>query len=72
MTSETLSHETAINKCGELAALVDQQIDGKGNGAHAAIDPLLFARECDPLPPQCTVSANRISPLWCRAKNKCC
>jgi hypothetical protein len=49
MTSETLSHETAINKCGELAALVDRQIDGKGNGAHAtAIDPLVFTRECDP------------------------
>ena len=49
MTSETLSPETAINKCGELATLVARQIDGKGNGAHAtAIDPLLFTRECDP------------------------
>ncbi len=49
MTIERLSRETAIDKCEELAALVAQQTDGKGNGAHAtAIDPLGFMRECNP------------------------
>jgi len=70
MTSETLSHETAINKCGELAALVDQQIDGKT--VHAtAIDPLLFARECDPS----TATMHSVSPhlaIVVQGQNKCC
>ena len=49
MTIERLSRETAIDKCEELAALVAQQTDGKGNGDHAtAIDPLGFMRECNP------------------------
>ena len=49
MTIERLSRETAIHKCEELAALVAQQTDGKGNGAHATvIDPLGFMRECNP------------------------
>lgn len=49
MTIETLNHETAINKCEALAALVDRHTDGKGNGAYAtAIDPLVFTRECAP------------------------
>ena len=48
MTIKTLSHETAIDKCGELAALVTQDTDGRGSGAFAtAIDPLFFMRECD-------------------------
>jgi AraC-like DNA-binding protein len=39
----------AINKCAELAALVDRHTNGKGDGAHAtAIDSLTFRRECDP------------------------
>jgi hypothetical protein len=47
MTIEIRHQESAINKCEELAALVNQYIDGKGNGAHAtAIDPL-FMRESD-------------------------
>lgn len=50
MTIETLSHETAINKCAELAALVDRHTDNLGNGAHAtAIESLVFMRECDPV-----------------------
>lgn len=49
MTIETRSNEAAINKCEELAALVDRHTGGKGNGAHiTAIDPLVFMRECDP------------------------
>ncbi|MDF5722634.1 MAG: AraC family transcriptional regulator [Rhizonema sp. PD37] len=49
MTIEILSHQSAINKCAELAALVARHTDGKGKGAHAtAINPLVFARECDP------------------------
>lgn len=57
MTSKTLSHQAAIyasqqrfaiDKCGDLAALVAQQTDGKGNGVHAtAIDQLEFIRESD-------------------------
>ncbi|MBD1997317.1 AraC family transcriptional regulator [Leptolyngbya sp. FACHB-541] len=48
MTIETLSYETAIGKCRELAALVDRHTDGKGNGAHAtAIAPLEFMRQSD-------------------------
>ncbi len=48
MMIETLSHEAAIDKCGELAALVARYTDGKGNGAHAtAIDSLAFTRESD-------------------------
>ena len=49
MTLEIVSHEAAIDKCEELAALVARHTDGKGNGAHAtAIAPLSFMRECDP------------------------
>jgi AraC-like DNA-binding protein len=49
MTIDTLSHEIAIDKCKELAALVDQRTVSKGNGAHAtAIDSLLFMRACSP------------------------
>ena len=49
MTSETLSHEAAIDKCEELAALVNRHTDGKENGDHAtAINPLVFTRECNP------------------------
>lgn len=48
MTIETPSHEAAINKCAELAALVDRHTNGRGNGVHAtAINPLVFMRECD-------------------------
>lgn len=48
MKMETLSHETAIGKCEELAALVERYTDGKGNGVHAtAIAPLVFVRECN-------------------------
>ncbi len=48
MTIDTLSHEVAIDKCKELAALVDRHTDSKGNGAHAtAIDSLVFMRECN-------------------------
>jgi AraC-like DNA-binding protein len=43
MTIETLRHQAAKDKCEELAALVERQTDGKGNGVHAtAIDPLVF------------------------------
>lgn len=49
MKTETTSHEAAINKCEELAALVARHTSGKGNGAHAtAIDFLSFVQECDP------------------------
>lgn len=48
MKIETTSHERAINKCEELAALVARHTNGKGNGAHAtAIDSLSFMQECD-------------------------
>ena len=48
MTIETLSHEAAISKCVELAALVARHTDGKGNGAHAtAINSLEFMRQSD-------------------------
>ncbi len=48
MTNETLSRETAIHKCTELAALVDRYTNSKGNGLHAtAIDSLRFLRESD-------------------------
>lgn len=48
MTIETLSHEAAIDKCEELAALVARHTDGKGNGAHATkINQLKFMRESD-------------------------
>lgn len=47
MTIET-QNQDAIDKCAELAALVDRNVDGKGNGAHAtAIAPLEFMRESD-------------------------
>jgi AraC-like DNA-binding protein len=46
---EIRNHEVAIDKCAELAALVNRHTDSRGNGAHAtAIDPLVFMRECDP------------------------
>ena len=49
MMIEAQNHEAAINRCKELAALVERYTDGRGNGAHAtAIDPLVFMRECDP------------------------
>jgi AraC-like DNA-binding protein len=49
MTIETQNHEAAIDKCAELAALVDRHTDNQGNGAHAtAIDPLVFTRQDDP------------------------
>lgn len=45
MTIETLSHKAAIDKCAELAALVDRYTDGKGDGFRAtAIDDLVFVR----------------------------
>lgn len=49
MMIEAQNHEAAIDRCKELAALVERYTDGRGNGAHAtAIDPLVFMRECDP------------------------
>ena len=49
MMIEAQNHEAAIDRCKELAALVDRYTDGRGNGAHAtAINPLVFMRECDP------------------------
>lgn len=49
MTLETVSRETAIDKCAELAALVARHTDSKGNGAHTtAIDPLVFMRVGEP------------------------
>lgn len=48
MTIDTLSHEVAIDKCKQLAALVDRRTVSKGNGAHATeIDSLVFMRECN-------------------------
>lgn len=50
MTINTLGHKSAIDKCEELAALVDRHTDNQGNGAHAtAIDSLFFMRECNPI-----------------------
>lgn len=47
MTIETLNHEAAIG-CEALAALINRQTNGKGNGAHAtAINSLVFMREWD-------------------------
>ncbi len=49
MMIEAQNHEAAVDRCKELAALVDRYTDGRGNGAHAtAINPLVFMRECDP------------------------
>jgi AraC-like DNA-binding protein len=49
MTVDTLSHKSAIDKCKELAALVDRLTDSQGNGVHAtAIAPLELTRECHP------------------------
>ena len=53
MTIKVLSPESnrrkAIDKCAELATLIDRHTDGRGNGAHATgIAPLVFMRECDP------------------------
>jgi hypothetical protein len=50
MTIDTLSHKSAIDKCEELAALVDRYTNNQGNGVHAtAIDCLFFMRECHPV-----------------------
>ncbi|MDV2997847.1 MAG: hypothetical protein N4J56_007552 [Chroococcidiopsis sp. SAG 2025] len=44
-----IQQRLAIDKCAELAALVDRYTDGKGNGRHAtAIDALNFKRESAP------------------------
>jgi AraC-like DNA-binding protein len=49
MTIETLSYESAISKCKELALLVDRHTDGKEDGVHAtAIESLRFTRACGP------------------------
>lgn len=49
MTINTRSRDIAIDKCKELATLVDQHTGSKGNGAHTTvIDSLFFMRECDP------------------------
>lgn len=46
MVIETLKHGAAIGACQELAALVTQHTDGKGNGAHQTdISQLEFMRE---------------------------
>ncbi|MGL4620843.1 AraC family transcriptional regulator N-terminal domain-containing protein [Chroococcidiopsis sp.] len=46
MTIETPSQEVAIAQCAELAALVAQHTDSKGDGAHAtAIAPLEFMKQ---------------------------
>ena len=46
MAIETLNHEAAIRKCGELAVLVARHTDSRGSGVHAtAIDPLNFLRQ---------------------------
>jgi AraC-like DNA-binding protein len=45
MMIKTLERETAINKCAELAALVERYTDGKGGPYHTtAIDPLVLVR----------------------------
>ncbi len=50
MTIDTLSHKSAIDKCAELAALVDRHTGNQGNGIHpTAIAPLEFTRECNPV-----------------------
>lgn len=50
MTIDTVSHQSAIDKCEELAALVDRHTDSQENGVHAtAIAPLEFTRECNPV-----------------------
>ncbi|NJN31390.1 MAG: AraC family transcriptional regulator [Synechococcales cyanobacterium RM1_1_8] len=49
MTIDIRSHKHAIDKCKELAALVDRHTNHQGNGFHTtAIDSLVFIRECDP------------------------
>ncbi len=48
MAIETVSHEAAIDKCRELAALVDRHTHDRGNGVHATqINQLEFIRESD-------------------------
>ena len=70
MMIEAQNHEAAIDRCKELAALVDRYTDGRGNGAHAtAIDPLVFMRKCDPSTAMHVVSEHCL-PLWYRAKKK--
>jgi AraC-like DNA-binding protein len=47
MTTETLNHENTINKCTELAALVNQHTDGGRGESYqtTAINPLVFVRQ---------------------------
>jgi len=48
MAIERLSHEAAISKCEELAALVARHTGGRGNGVHATkINQLEFMRVSD-------------------------
>ncbi|MBC7969711.1 MAG: AraC family transcriptional regulator [Verrucomicrobia bacterium] len=48
MAIETVSHEAAIDKCRELAALVDRHTNDRGNGVHVTqINQLEFIRESD-------------------------
>jgi AraC-like DNA-binding protein len=48
MTVETLCREAAINKCKELATLVERHTNGKENGVYAtAIKQLEFMRQSD-------------------------
>lgn len=69
MRSKILSNEAAINKCKELAALVNLHTDSKGNGAHAtAINPLVFTRECDP--PAAIQGGQRTAARHCGAGRK--
>jgi len=57
MVIETLKHSAAISACQELAALVTQHTDGKGNGAHqTAISQLEFMRESSASTAICGVS----------------
>jgi AraC-like DNA-binding protein len=57
MTIDILSRKSAIDKCEELAVLVDRHTDNQGNGVHAtAIDPLEFTRECNPVAAMHSVS----------------
>ncbi|NJL20598.1 MAG: AraC family transcriptional regulator [Leptolyngbyaceae cyanobacterium SM1_3_5] len=47
--SETLRPQSAIDRCGELAALVSRHTDDQGNGVHTtAIESLRFTRTYQP------------------------
>jgi AraC-like DNA-binding protein len=62
-SQETLASQQrfAIDKCEELAALVDRYTDDKGDGVHAtAIDPLVLVRNCD----NCTTIQAVNEPLF--------